>query len=68
MRATRKRILPLIIIADPDEEERGLMKAILKLVGFDVIEAADGHQAVKLAREQSPDLLVIRFGAITFTG
>lgn len=55
----RKRRLPLILIADPDEEERGLMKAILKLVGFDVIEAADGHQAGKLVRERPPDLLVI---------
>lgn len=59
MRATRKRVLPLIMIADPDEEERGLMKAILKLAGFDVIEATDGQQAVKLVRECSPDLLVI---------
>jgi len=59
MRATPKRILPLIMIADPDEEERGLMRAILKLVGFDVIEATNGRQAVKLVRECSPDLLVI---------
>jgi len=55
----RKRKLPLIMIADPDEEERGLMRAILKLVGFDVIEATNSHQAVKLVRECSPDLLVI---------
>jgi CheY-like chemotaxis protein len=59
MSTKRKRILPLIMIADPDEEERGLMRAILKLVGFDVIEATNGHQAVKLIRECSPDLLVI---------
>ena len=56
---TRKRKLPLIMIAGPDEEERALMRAILKLVGFDVIEAFDGPQAVKLAKERSPDLLVI---------
>lgn len=55
----RKRKLPLIMIADPDEEERGLMRAILKLVGFDVIEATNSHQAAKLLRECSPDLLVI---------
>lgn len=53
-----KRILPLIIIADPDEDERGLMRAILTLVGFDVIEATNSHQAVQLVREYSPDLLV----------
>jgi DNA-binding response OmpR family regulator len=58
MSTKRKRMLPLIMIADPDEEERGLMRAILKLVGFDVIEATNSHQAVKLVKECSPDLLV----------
>src|SRR5262245_17074625 len=59
MKAKHKRKLPLIMIADADEEERALMEAILKLVGFEVIEALDGPQAVRLAKEQSPDLLVI---------
>jgi CheY-like chemotaxis protein len=54
----RKR-KPLVLIADPDEEERGLMRAILKLVGFDVIEAWEDRQVVRLAKEQAPDLLVI---------
>jgi CheY-like chemotaxis protein len=47
------------MIADADEEERGLMRAILKLVGFDVIEASERHQVVRLAKEQTPDLLII---------
>jgi hypothetical protein len=68
MSTKRKRILPLIMIADPDEEERGLMRAILKLVGFDVIEATNGHQALKLVRECSPDLSGNRFGAVALTG
>jgi two-component system, cell cycle response regulator DivK len=59
MNTTSRRRVPLIMIADADEEERGLMRAILKLVGFDVIEAADSHHTVKLATEQLPDLLVI---------
>ena len=56
---THKRKLPLIMIADPDDEERALMRAILKLLGFQVIEAWDVRQVVKLAQEQAPDLLVI---------
>ena len=59
MNKKRKRKLPLIMIADADEEERALMRAVLKLVGFDVIEALNGPQAVRLATEQLPDLLVI---------
>ena len=63
-----KRKHPLIMIADPDEEERALMRAILKLVGFDVIEAWDGRQVVKLAKEQSPDLLVIDLALSRLSG
>jgi CheY-like chemotaxis protein len=59
MSTRRTGKVPLIMIADADEEERGLMKAILKLVGFEVIEARDPGQVAKLAKVQSPDLLVI---------
>ncbi|HBB98037.1 MAG TPA: hypothetical protein DC054_21855 [Blastocatellia bacterium] len=38
---------------------RGGLRAILKLVGFDVVEAWDSRQVVKLAKEQAPDLLII---------
>src|SRR5262245_46389622 len=55
----RKRKQPIIMIADPDEEERGLLRAILKLIGFRVIEAWDGMQAIELAQQESPDVLVI---------
>ena len=63
-----KRKRPLIMIADADEEERALMRAILKLAGFDVIEAWDGRQVVKLAKAQSPDLLVIDLALARFSG
>jgi CheY-like chemotaxis protein len=63
-----KRKLPLIMIADPDEDERALMRAILKLVGFDVIEARDGRQVTKLAKEQRPDLLVIDLALARLNG
>jgi hypothetical protein len=42
-----KRKLPLIMIADADEEERSLMRAILKLLGFDVVEAWDSRQRTR---------------------
>jgi CheY-like chemotaxis protein len=64
----RKRKLPLILIADADEEERGLMRAILKLVSLDVVEAWDIRQVIKLAKEQSPDLLVINLELPSLSG
>ncbi len=59
MKRKHKRKLPLVMIADADDDERALIRAVLKLVGFDVIEALNGPQAVKLAKEHLPDLLVV---------
>src|SRR5262249_39135065 len=56
---TRKRKQPLVMIVDPDEEERFLLRAILKLIGFTVIEAFDTSQIQRLAQEQRPDLLIV---------
>jgi CheY-like chemotaxis protein len=50
---------PLIMIADHDEDERGLLRAMLKLKGFNVIEAADGQEAIDLVIDKRPDLLVL---------
>jgi len=47
------------MIADSDEDERTLLKSILKLIGFRVVEASDGPQAIRLARLKSPDLIVL---------
>ena len=50
---------PLIMIADHDKDERGLLRAMLKLKGVIVIEAADGQAAIELAIDKSPDLMVV---------
>jgi CheY-like chemotaxis protein len=49
----------LVMIADNDEEERCILKAILKLKGFNVVEAADGQEAINLATKATPDLLLV---------
>ena len=48
-----------VMIADNDEEERCILKAILKLKGFNVVEAADGQEAINLATKATPDLLLV---------
>ena len=68
MSIVHKRKLPLVMIAEADEEERSLMRAILKLVGFDVVEACDSRQVIRLAKEQSPDLLVINLELTSLSG
>jgi CheY-like chemotaxis protein len=59
MRTQDCESVPLIIIADDDEDDRCLLKSILELKGFDVIEAADGQEAIDMATEWLPDLLLI---------
>lgn len=59
MRQAERKSSPLVMIADNDEEERGLLKAVLKLKGFKVVEAANGQEAINLATEATPDLLLI---------
>ncbi len=47
---------PTIMIADCDEDNRCLLKSILELKGFNVLEAADGQEAFDIAIERSRTL------------
>jgi len=48
-----------VLVADDDPVMRLLMLEMLDGVGLDAIEAEDGEQAVQLARERSPDLILM---------
>ena len=48
-----------ILVADHDDEDRGLIRAVLSLKGFEVLQAINGEQAVTLAIERKPALLLI---------
>ena len=48
-----------IMIVDSDEDNRCLLKSILELKGFLVVQAADGREAVELAIRRRPDLMLI---------
>ena len=48
----------LILVVDDEEEIRLLLKEFLEKNGYDVIVAADGQQALKLAGEHTPDLVI----------
>jgi len=51
MKTNRDR--PLVMIADRDALERAQLKAVLKLKGFNVIEASNGPEAISLAMRHS---------------
>jgi len=48
----------LILIVDDEEEIRLLLKEFLEKNDFDVIVAEDGQQALELAGEHIPDLVI----------
>jgi diguanylate cyclase (GGDEF)-like protein/PAS domain S-box-containing protein len=54
---TRK--LPLVLLADDDADTRALIARALQAAEVDIVEAHDGEQALRLAREAQPDLILL---------
>lgn len=48
-----------ILVADDDPEIRTLLNVKLSRSGYLVVEAEDGDQALTLARDEVPDLLIL---------
>lgn len=48
-----------ILVADDDEQVLEFVELTLKLEGFELILARDGEQALKLASEEMPDLILL---------
>ncbi len=48
-----------ILVVDDDRELRALVKSYLVGEGFRVVTAGDGREALFIAREESPDLIVL---------
>lgn len=48
-----------ILIADDNATSRELVRTILENAGFSVVEAADGREAVRAARETKPDGIIL---------
>lgn len=50
---------PLVLCADDDEDILSLVSLRLRRAGFEVATAADGEQALQIARERQPVLAVL---------
>lgn len=48
-----------VLVADDKEAGRELVRAAIETSGYRVIEAVDGVEALQLAREYSPDLVIL---------
>jgi signal transduction histidine kinase len=50
---------PVLLNVDDDDAARYVKSRILKLAGFEVLEAADGAGALRMIREHSPELVLL---------
>ena len=59
---------PLILVADDDEDILALVAFRLSRDGYRVLKARDGEEALCLARERSPELLILDVRMPKMTG
>ena len=50
---------PTILVAEDNADQRSLYVALLSGVGYRVLEAADGAEAVEVARQSQPGLVLM---------
>ena len=48
-----------ILIIEDQEDNRAIMRDLLTGAGFELIEAVDGEEGVKLAQSEQPDLILM---------
>jgi len=48
-----------ILVADDNPASRELIREVLEMSSYDVIEASDGREAVKRVQETMPDLVLV---------
>jgi CheY-like chemotaxis protein len=51
--------MPKLLIAEDDEFSRDMLMRRLERQGFEVVTAADGREALLLARQHRPDLIIM---------
>jgi DNA-binding response OmpR family regulator len=57
--ATDENGRPLVLLADDDEDILALVAFRLRRADYEVLTAADGEEALRLAFDRSPDLAVL---------
>ncbi|MBI5212728.1 MAG: response regulator [Nitrospirae bacterium] len=48
-----------ILIVEDNEKNRVLIRDVLKYYGYEVIEAVNGEEGIKAAKEKTPDLILM---------
>jgi two-component system, cell cycle response regulator DivK len=51
--------VPLVLVVDDSELNRKLARDVLRAAGFRTVEAANGREAIALARDHGPDVILL---------
>lgn len=51
-----------ILLAEDDQDSREIYRSVLEHAGFTVVAVADGGEAVRVALEKAPDLILMDIG------
>jgi CheY-like chemotaxis protein len=60
--------MPKVLVIDDNDAMRLLCRVNLELDGFDVLEAAEGHEGIDLARAELPDAILLDLMLPTLDG
>jgi DNA-binding response OmpR family regulator len=55
----RTTLRPLVLIVEDHEDTRSLYRYVLELHGYDVVETDRGEEAIRLAKDLHPDLVLM---------
>lgn len=50
---------PLVLLVEDSEDNRFMMRRLLEIKGYEVLEAVNGEQAVEIARLEHPSLILM---------
>ena len=59
---------PRVLLVEDSEDNRFMMKRLLEMSGYEVLEAVNGEQAVNTAQTMSPDLILMDLSLPTMDG
>lgn len=59
MMMVRSRQQPLVLVVEDYQDAREMYAEYLRFSGYDVIEAANGYEAVERATEKLPDIILM---------
>jgi len=54
-----KKLKKVILIIEDEADVRNFAKRVLELEGYQVLEAEDGHEGLRIARERHPALILL---------